>query len=337
MKKVMLLLTAVLFSLCFLSSGLFAGDRISFEERLIAQEAIERVYYDHRIWPADNTNPKPEFEQAVSKQLLELKVIDYLKKSYALEKVWRKPIDGPRMQAELDRIVKQSKDPGILREIFAALGNDPYVIAECLVRPILAEREIWSAFSSDTDIHAETRAVASRNIESARKNGFPKDGSDVEEIVRYFRQGYEPVSEKGADEASFRVLSSRDFERLRERCFSAGGSFMNETALAFEVVVPVKVDREFIEVKKYYTLKTSFQEWWLKTSPDMKAFASGASGNYDFKITESGPQPEAICQDNWLDSTTILEDIPDPRYGHNAVWTGTEMIVWGGGFNSGGR
>ena len=69
----------------------------------------------------------------------------------------------------------------------------------------------------------------------------------------------------------------------------------------------------------------------------MKAFASGASGNYDFKITESGPQPEAICQDNWLDSTTILEDIPDPRYGHNAVWTGTEMIVWGGGFNSGGR
>src|SRR6185503_16800911 len=23
-------------------------------------------------------------------------------------------------------------------------------------------------------------------------------------------------------------------------------------------------------------------------------------------------------------------DVPDPRYGHSAVWTGTEMIVWGG-------
>ena len=28
----------------------------------------------------------------------------------------------------------------MLRELFAALGNDPFVVAECLAKPVLAER-----------------------------------------------------------------------------------------------------------------------------------------------------------------------------------------------------
>jgi hypothetical protein len=32
----------------------------------------------------------------------------------------------------------------VLREIFEALGNDPFVIAECLARPVLAERLVNS-------------------------------------------------------------------------------------------------------------------------------------------------------------------------------------------------
>src|SRR5207247_9098147 len=40
----------------------------------------------------------------------------------------------------MDRMAQQSKQPELLRERFAALGNDPFVIAECLARPVLAER-----------------------------------------------------------------------------------------------------------------------------------------------------------------------------------------------------
>ena len=32
----------------------------------------------------------------------------------------------------------------MLRELFDALGNDPFLIAECLVRPVLSERLITS-------------------------------------------------------------------------------------------------------------------------------------------------------------------------------------------------
>jgi hypothetical protein len=40
----------------------------------------------------------------------------------------------------MDRMAQHSKQPEVLRELFEALGNDPFVIAECLARPVLAER-----------------------------------------------------------------------------------------------------------------------------------------------------------------------------------------------------
>ena len=40
----------------------------------------------------------------------------------------------------MDRMAQHTKQPEVLRELFAALGNDPFVIAECLARPVLAER-----------------------------------------------------------------------------------------------------------------------------------------------------------------------------------------------------
>ena len=39
--------------------------------------------------------------------------------------------------------------------------------------------------------------------------------------------------------------------------------------------------------------------------------------------------------DEW--TATSLTNAPDPRSTHSAMWTGHEMIVWGGGWNSGGR
>ena len=40
--------------------------------------------------------------------------------------------------------------------------------------------------------------------------------------------------------------------------------------------------------------------------------------------------------DSWILTTTV--NAPSPRGSHTAVWTGTEMIVWGGSdFNTGGR
>src|SRR5207247_11403144 len=76
----------------------------------------------------------------MSQATIEKKVQDYLRNSELLEQSWEKPISADQLQAEMDRMAQQSKQPELLRELFAALGNDPFVIAECLARPVLAER-----------------------------------------------------------------------------------------------------------------------------------------------------------------------------------------------------
>jgi hypothetical protein len=40
----------------------------------------------------------------------------------------------------MERMARHTKQPEVLRELFEALGNDAFVIAECLARPVLSER-----------------------------------------------------------------------------------------------------------------------------------------------------------------------------------------------------
>jgi hypothetical protein len=56
--------------------------------------------------------------------------------------VWcrQRPITGEQLQAEMEQMAQRTKQPEVLRELWAALGNDPFVIAECLARPVLVER-----------------------------------------------------------------------------------------------------------------------------------------------------------------------------------------------------
>jgi len=112
---------------------------LTFAERVAYQRAIEDVYWSRRIWPKGNPNPKPSLDAVVSQAQLEKKVTDYLRKSQALEDYWQRPIAAEQLQAEMDRMAKHTKQPEMLSELFNALGNDPFVIAECLARPVLSE------------------------------------------------------------------------------------------------------------------------------------------------------------------------------------------------------
>ena len=102
----------------------------------------------------------------MSQAQLEKKVADYLRKSQALEDYWQRPITAEQLQAEMDRMAKHTKQPEVLRELFDALGNDPFVIAECLARPALAERLLTSWYAHDQRIHGDLKQRA--EAESAR-------------------------------------------------------------------------------------------------------------------------------------------------------------------------
>ena len=128
----------------------------SFAERVAYQREIEDVYWRHRIWPKENPDPKPSLDAVMSQAQLENKVAGYLHDSLVLQDYWQKPITAEQLQAEMDRMARDTKQPEVLRDLFEALGNDPAVIAECLARPILAERLIADLSAQDQTRHVES-------------------------------------------------------------------------------------------------------------------------------------------------------------------------------------
>jgi hypothetical protein len=120
---------------------------LTFAERVGYQRAIEEVYWRHRIWPKENVNPKPSLDAVMPQTQLEKKVADYLSESEELEDHGQRTITSEQLQAEMDRMARDTKQPEVLRELFEALGNDPFVIAECLARTTLVEREFSTAES----------------------------------------------------------------------------------------------------------------------------------------------------------------------------------------------
>ena len=141
---------------------------LTFADRVAYQRAIEEVYWQHRIWPKANAGPKPPLDKVMSQAEIEKKVEDYLRNSQALEDYWQRPITPDQLQAEMERIASHTKQPGVLRELFAALGNDPFVIAECLARPVLAERLLSELYAHDQRFHGELKRRAEAELQAHR-------------------------------------------------------------------------------------------------------------------------------------------------------------------------
>ena len=169
--------------LAIASPGWAVDGQLSLEERIAAQRAIEEVYWRHRIWPADNPGPKPSFPEVFPEELLRVRVEDGLRKSAVLERYWRRPIGGAELRAEIERIARESRSPRVLRELFAALEDDPLRIAECLARPVLADRLLREAFQADPPPNAGSSAEAFeawwRDERARQEPILPRCGSAV--------------------------------------------------------------------------------------------------------------------------------------------------------------
>ena len=210
---------------------------LTFAERVAYQRAIEEVYWRHRIWPKERPDPKPSLDEVMSQAQIEKKVEDYLRDSQALEDYGQRPITPDQLQAEMERIAGHTKQPGVLREIFAALGNDPFVIAECLARQVLADRLV-------TELNNE-------------------------------------------------------------------GS---------------------VKLTRIAWRKQPLQSWVATAEPQLPVTMAAVSANYALPAISGQSDnwtPSGLCTDDtW--TATSLTNAPAARADHTAVWTGSEMIVWGG-------
>ena len=134
-----------------------APQPLTFEQRLECQRRIERVRWQHRTSVAGHHRA---FEEAVPEEVIRDNVETYLLQGEALARYWNRPLTGAQLQAEMERMARSTKAPGRLGELFAALDDDPFVIAECLARPALTDRLIRSWYAHDTRFHRNVRSEA---------------------------------------------------------------------------------------------------------------------------------------------------------------------------------
>jgi hypothetical protein len=254
---------------------------LTFKERVSYQRAVEEVYWRHRIWPKDNPNPKPPLDAAISQAALEKKVQDYLRDSQALGDYSHQPITAEQLQAEMDRMAQDTKQPEVLRELFKALGNDPLVIAECLARPVLTERLLGNKYER------VDRGAPGQRAEVGLKESSPVNAENqMPDAVMVPNSGY-----------SLPTIAD-----------VAGGCF--DDAWAATAIAPFK--------------RAEHTAVW--TGTEMIVWGGAYTGATVYPNTGGRYNPST---DSWTATSTA--NAPSGRSGHAAVWTGSEMIIWGGG------
>ncbi len=325
---------------CTLLSPLYART-LSFEERVRAQEAIERVYYSHQVGA---TRP---FETAVPHQLIENKVLTYLRESVALERVWKTPLTAQALQSELERIARNTRFPERLLEIYRALGEDPTLVEECFARPILVERLAKSSFAFDSRFHASSRTLASRLVEQLKAgDSLGSDGArhSLAEIrVRVQGQRQEP-SVSPNPTMDHQLLSAEEFARLRASLPRRVGDIgaITEERDEFNLRVVREEDSQRLLVATYSVPKESWDSWWRQAATSFDSMSvETVSASATLRLPsprenrpsstislDAAPASESLLDDVWQNG--VLDDMPDGRHDHSVVWTGNRMIVWGG-------
>ncbi|MCP4901899.1 MAG: DUF11 domain-containing protein [bacterium] len=323
---------------------------LSFEERVTAFEKVENVYWSYRIWPQENPTAKPARDEVMSHEQVVAKVEKFQLYEAALEQIWEEPLTPQRIQAELDRIARSTQHPELLNDIFTALSQNPYLIAECFVRPRLAERLVRERYAWDSEIHRQTREQAEAELLGASRVADLEHTTASMGEVSWVRDDAGVFDEPtGHDELRLTPGEWNETTiRLAGRFPSAaaptpaafhrsnpgeqltaqvgwGVSPLFETTGAFGVVEVLAADDGSAHIASATWPKRTFADWLQNAQAELRPTTSNV-GSYALPKLASG---DPCIDDTW--TPTAGSGPPAARSGHKAVWTGTEMIVWGGG------
>ena len=303
---------------------------LTLQERVSYQRAIEEVYWRHRIWPrggGERPDPKPSLDAVMSEAQLEKKVKSYLRNSEALEDDWQRPITAEQLQTEMDRMAQNTRQPEVLQELFEALGNDPFVIAECLARPVLAERLL--AHPAVERVKQQSRTF-DRTVAAGANYTLPRISDPSGACIG---DTWTPTNLTGAPDA--RVSHTAVWtgsEMIVWGGYGCDGNCLLNTGGRYNPSTDswTATSTNNAPSGRYYHTAV-----W--TGTEMIVWGGIDAGNYSNSGGRYNP-----TTDSW--TATSSTNVPGARFFHTAVWTGSEMIVWGGSgdtinffFNTGGR
>jgi hypothetical protein len=321
----------------------FQPKQLSLADRIAYQRAIEEVYWRHRIWPGVSPGSKPSLEEVMPPARLEQKVKDYVRNSQALEDYWQQPIRPEQLQAEMERMAQRTRQPEVLRELFAALGNDPFVIAECLARPVLSERLAADLYAHDERFHGELKRRAAaelrthRNVKQMKRTSGKYSEtewirSDEAESASIDTKNVGAVKMNGSEwDESIQKLAAQFGKNAWDQIKPDVVNPLQENDRNYYAMAVTKKSEDRLKVATVAWPKESFESWAARTGTEQ--LETTDEPTIEYTLPEVGdPSPEsptvACTDDTWTATSTT--NAPSARMNRTAVWTGSEMIVWGG-------
>ena len=267
----------------------------------------------------------------MSQAEIEKKVTDYLRNSQVLEDDWQRSITADQLQAEMERMASNTKQPEVLRELFEALGNDPFVIAECLARPVLAERLV-SELKNEKVVGIDSTPKAF-GVQANRPYQLPviagPSGGCIDDTWTPTTLTNAPVVRSGHTA----VWTGSEMIVWGGLGGAGGWEFFWNTGGRYD---PSTDSWMATSINAAPSGRIAHEAVW--TGSEMIVWGGYFDDVGGRHYLNTGGRYNPISN-SWTATSTT--NVPSARYIHTAVWTGNEMIVWGGRvglyFNTGGR
>ncbi len=299
-------------------------------QRVICQQEIEAFYQELRIQNLTKNTTKTSSNVNLKIQKLTDKVLKSVKMEQALIELYQVEITLDSLQEDLDRMIRRSQDTEHLKALFQLLNNDPNTIAECISRPYLVERNIRKYYQS----HNQENTSLKQTINQVRSSSKSSLNSDSPESVIYQFKYHLENSQTQSLEALFDVkeLPEEDFHKKLTVLNAQLNDDMlplQETTDFFFTEKLIKSTNEWIVVEIESWGKKLFDQWWLSTEKAVNTIRIKGLA-HKLRLNDFPLKKKSKLNDLNNELGEWQTFIPEPRYGHTAIWTGSEMIIWGG-------
>jgi hypothetical protein len=235
------------------SGGSYA---LTLEQRVEAQQVVERIRYRHQIGAA-----RP-FEEVVTQVVIERKVRTYLQESALLETYWNTVITEESLRQEMHRIERSTLVPALLQELRLAFNNDQGLLLEAVARPSLTERLTRNFYAFDQNLHRTARIEADRLLSVLRS----ESRGARESLESVYRPNSSRVESKKQREGSLTLKGRRPAtEQLEVSVVQP----MHETRDAFVIQALLPGEDGSHDLVSYQVPKRPWESWWQEVQPSL--------------------------------------------------------------------
>lgn len=300
--------------------------------RFKCQIIIDDFNWENTKWPKDNPENKPSRQSIISNDKIYLKVLNNIQMESALKDLIGISINDNLIQNDIDRMQRNTRNWNKLSQLFLLLNNDSRSIGECISRPNLVIDKLTRNYEYNDLFHNEVKHAANeelaqyhlnKNENSLSVNSTTYIYKKIEETNR----GVENTIKISTDTYEV-TIDSKEFNELSSH-YSINIPKHNDNVQEFsnyflyEEVIQNSDD--VIEIKSWKWKKQSFEQWWSKHKIKWKGHTLSRLQTFELSISNNSKHSPVIPGDSWY-----VPDIPTARVSHTAVWTGAEMIIWGG-------